>query len=265
MSNAGTGYLVAPTTGRGPGVLVLHSWWGLTPFFRETCDRLADEGFVALAPDLHGGRTADRPDEAEALLAAIDPNPTAALVLSSAATLRGLAVTPDAPIGVVGFSMGASWALWLSARAIDTVGAVVAFYGSQDIDFKGSQSAYLAAFRGARRVRGGRRDRVPRSDAPTGGPPRRVPSIPGHRALVLRVRPSACLRLGGRRARVAADDRLPTSPPRRLTSASGERRRRAAPAQRHPRRLRARRAPSALSSWRGRSCPSGLSPDRRCP
>jgi len=146
VSNAGTGYLVAPTTGRGPGVLVLHSWWGLTPFFRETCDRLADEGFVALAPDLHGGRTADKPDEAEALLAAIDPNPTAALVLSSAATLRGLAITPDAPIGVVGFSMGASWALWLSARAPDTVSAVVAFYGSQDIDFKGSQSAYLAHF-----------------------------------------------------------------------------------------------------------------------
>jgi carboxymethylenebutenolidase len=146
VSNAGTAYLVAPTEGSGPGVLVLHSWWGLTPFFRETCDRLADEGFVALAPDLHGGRTADKPDEAEALLAAIDPNPAAALVLSSAATLRGLAITPDAPIGVVGFSMGASWALWLSMRAIDTVSAVVAFYGSQDIDFNGSNAAYLAHF-----------------------------------------------------------------------------------------------------------------------
>ncbi len=144
VSNAGTGYLVAPTSGRGPGVLVLHSWWGLTPFFRDTCDRLADEGFVALAPDLHGGRIADRPDEAERLLAEIDPNPTAALVLSSAATLRGLAITPDAPIGAIGFSMGASWALWLSARAVDDVGAVVAFYGAQDVDFKDAQAAYLA-------------------------------------------------------------------------------------------------------------------------
>ncbi|HMK10913.1 MAG TPA: dienelactone hydrolase family protein [Acidimicrobiales bacterium] len=144
MTTAGTGYLVAPVSGSGPGVLVLHSWWGLTPFFRQTCDRFADEGFVALAPDLHGGRTADRPDEAEALLAEIDPNPTAALVLSSAATLRGLAITPDHPIGVVGFSMGASWALWLSARAVDVVGAVVAFYGAQRIDFEGSRASYLA-------------------------------------------------------------------------------------------------------------------------
>src|SRR5574338_462275 len=66
--SAGSGYVVAPDSGSGPGVLVLHAWWGLTPFFRTICDRLADEGFVALAPDLHGDdRTADTPDEAEAL------------------------------------------------------------------------------------------------------------------------------------------------------------------------------------------------------
>jgi carboxymethylenebutenolidase len=143
---AGTAYLVAPESGSGPGVLVLHAWWGLTPFFREVCDRLADAGFVALAPDLHGGQTADRPDEAEALLGDIDPNIVARLVLSSAATLRDLKLTPDAPIGVLGFSMGASWAMWLSARAPDTVGAVVNFYGSQDVDFIDSRAAYLGHF-----------------------------------------------------------------------------------------------------------------------
>jgi carboxymethylenebutenolidase len=125
---------------------VLHSWWGLTPFFRQVCDRLADAGFVALAPDLHGGATAERPDEAEALLAAVDPNVVARLVLSSAQTLRGLNITPDAPIAALGFSMGASWALWLSARAAETVKAVVAFYGSQNIDFIESRSAYLGHF-----------------------------------------------------------------------------------------------------------------------
>src|SRR5437868_1902127 len=82
-------------SGSGPGVLVLHSWWGLTPFFRQVCDRLADAGFVAMAPDLHGGVTADKPDEAEALLAAVDPNVVARLVLSSSQTLRGLNITPD--------------------------------------------------------------------------------------------------------------------------------------------------------------------------
>lgn len=146
MSAAGTAYVVAPPAGRGPGVLVLHSWWGLTPFFKDVCDRLADEGFVAIAPDLHGGQRADTPDEAEAILAAHDPNVGARLVLSSASTLCNLPITPDGPIGVIGFSMGASWGLWLSARAPDTVGAAVTFYGSQSIDFAGARSAYLGHF-----------------------------------------------------------------------------------------------------------------------
>ncbi len=145
---AGRAYLVAPDGDQaGPGVLVLHGWWGLTPFFRRVCDRLADAGFVALAPDLHGGdRTADTPDEAEALLASTDPNRTADLVLSSAATLRALDLTPDRPIGVVGFSMGGSWAMWLAARAPTSVAATTVFYGSQDVDFAAATSAFQGHF-----------------------------------------------------------------------------------------------------------------------
>ena len=146
MSTAGSAYVVAPGRGAGPGVLVLHAWWGLTPFFKRVCDRLADEGFVAMAPDLFGGVTAETPDEAERLLRDSDPNVGARLVLASAATLRNLPVTPDGPIGVVGFSMGASWGLWLSARSADSVAAAVAFYGSQDIDFAGARAAYLCHF-----------------------------------------------------------------------------------------------------------------------
>lgn len=146
MTQAGSAYVVAPKQGQGPGVLVIHSWWGLTQFFRDVCDRLADEGFVAMAPDLHEGRTTDRPDEAEAILRAADPNEGARLILASAAALRGLPATPDGPIGVVGFSMGASWGLWLSARAPESVAATVAFYGSQDVEMEESQAAYLGHF-----------------------------------------------------------------------------------------------------------------------
>ena len=143
---AGTAYLVAPDAGSGPGVLLLHSWWGLTPFFTSVADRLADEGFVVLAPDLTGGRLPASADEAQRLLDESDPNEGVALVTASAARLRSLRITPDGPIGVVGFSMGASWALWLSARAPELVGATVVFYGSQNIDFDGARSAYLGHF-----------------------------------------------------------------------------------------------------------------------
>lgn len=146
MATAGTAYLVAPDAGEGPGVLLLHAWWGLTPFFKSVADRLADEGFVVLAPDLMAGRIAETPDEAERLLAESDPNDGVALVRASALQLRNLRNTPSGPIGVIGFSMGASWALWLSARAPDLVAATVAFYGSQNIDFAGARSAYLGHF-----------------------------------------------------------------------------------------------------------------------
>ena len=135
--SAGTGYVVAPDSGHGPGILVLHSWWGLTPYFRTVCDRLADAGFVALAPDLHGGdQTAATPDEAEALLAATDPNQTAGLVVSSLTALARMPATSDGPVGVLGFSMGASWALWPATPSPDQVAAVSPYYASQALAFE---------------------------------------------------------------------------------------------------------------------------------
>jgi carboxymethylenebutenolidase len=50
-------------------VLVLHAWWGLNPFVKSVCDRLAQAGFVALAPDLYHGATASTIEEAKKLRA----------------------------------------------------------------------------------------------------------------------------------------------------------------------------------------------------
>ena len=64
------GYLATPDAGVGPetpGVVVLHAWWGLTEPFRQVCDRLAEAGFVALAPDLYRGKTTAVIAEADAL------------------------------------------------------------------------------------------------------------------------------------------------------------------------------------------------------
>src|SRR5579864_876897 len=65
-------YLAIPKNGRGPGVVVLHAWWGLTDVFKRFCDRLAGAGFVALAPDLYHGKTTVSVDEAQALGEACD-------------------------------------------------------------------------------------------------------------------------------------------------------------------------------------------------
>ena len=61
-----SGYLATPSSGRGPGVIVIQEWWGLVPHIKDVCDRFAREGFVALAPDLFHGKTASlqEPDQA---------------------------------------------------------------------------------------------------------------------------------------------------------------------------------------------------------
>ena len=69
-SNGGQahGYLALPPGGSGPGVIVIQEWWGLTDHIVGIVDRLAAEGFVALAPDLFGGRTTHDSDEAGELM-----------------------------------------------------------------------------------------------------------------------------------------------------------------------------------------------------
>ena len=52
------GYLATPEAGTGPGVIVVQEWWGLNPQIKRVCDRLATEGFTALAPDLYHGELA---------------------------------------------------------------------------------------------------------------------------------------------------------------------------------------------------------------
>ena len=139
---AGEAFLIDPKGGPGPGVLVLHSWWGLNPWTKEFCRRLAGLGFTVLAPDLFDGVQPMTEAEGEAVLGSVDPDELSGLVMSSAQALRAASADAEKPIAVVGFSMGASLALWLSARLTTEVGAVVSFYGAQSIDFDDATAVY---------------------------------------------------------------------------------------------------------------------------
>lgn len=137
-----TAYFVSPPDGPGPAVLLLHSWWGLTPFFRRLADRLAERGYTVLAPDLTQGETFSEAEEAQEFLAEIEADRLASLTLSGAQIVRDRSADPDGTIAVVGFSMGASLGLWASVRASDLVSKVVAFYGVQSVDFAGAAAEY---------------------------------------------------------------------------------------------------------------------------
>jgi carboxymethylenebutenolidase len=122
-------YLRLPESGSGPGVVVIQEWWGLTTHVASIVDRLADAGFVALAPDLYGGPTTH--DRAEAVeLAKSLPVERAAEDLAGAVDyLVGLPAVTSATVGAIGFCMGGDFVFALAARRPDLVSAAVPFYG----------------------------------------------------------------------------------------------------------------------------------------
>ncbi len=136
-------YLAVPEAG-GPGVLVLHAWWGLKPFFKQVCDRLADQGFTALAPDLYQGKTANTIEAAEALLKQRDAD------FMGAASAAGqdflLSHTKRGHIAVLGFSLGAAASLETAANSPDRVSSVVLFYGTYPVEFGKIKAKVLGHF-----------------------------------------------------------------------------------------------------------------------
>ncbi len=128
-SNGGTaeGYLALPARGSGPAVIVIQEWWGLDDHIRSIADRLAGEGFVAMAPDLYHGTVTHEPDEAQKLAMGLQMD-QAAQDINGAATYLGTRADLTGPgIGAVGFCMGGALAIWTATLA-PTVTAAVAFY-----------------------------------------------------------------------------------------------------------------------------------------
>lgn len=139
------GYEALPAGGQGPGVLLLHAWWGLNDYFKEVCDRLAGEGFVVVAPDLWGGVVATTVDEAQGLL---DQSDGAALFQAASDALAHLVAHPAVggrPVGAIGFSMGAAWAIYLTGVR-PALRAVTIFYGNGEGDLAAARAAFQGHF-----------------------------------------------------------------------------------------------------------------------
>ena len=142
------GYLALPPDGKGRGVLVLHAWWGLNDTIKAFCRRLAESGFVAFAPDLYHGKIADNIADAETLGSALDTNYLQAKAEIADATifLNERADQADRGLVVIGFSLGAYYALDLAATHPEHIRSVVLFYGTGDGDYSNSRAAYLGHF-----------------------------------------------------------------------------------------------------------------------
>jgi carboxymethylenebutenolidase len=139
-----SGYLATPD-GQGPGVVVIHAWWGLNAFVKDFCKRLAREGFLALAPDLYGGRVAKTESAARQLRSKMDRTFVSRALVSAVDFLGQHDSATGEAVGVVGFSLGAFFGLWLATQR-PKVSAVVTFYGDRQVDYAKTRAAYLAHF-----------------------------------------------------------------------------------------------------------------------
>lgn len=126
------GYLAVPAKTPAPGVIVVQEWWGLVPQIKRVCDRLAEEGFVALAPDLYHGEIAEHTemDKAAQLMSALPPDRAARDMSGAIDFLLAHDAVTSTKAGVIGFCMGGMLAFVIAAQAGERVGAVVPFYGA---------------------------------------------------------------------------------------------------------------------------------------
>ena len=112
-----------------PAIIVIHEWWGLNDNVRKMADRLAGEGYIVLAVDLYGGRTADTPGGArELMLNVVENTATAEENLRSAHDF--LVGTAGAPaVASLGWCFGGGWSLNAARLLGEDLDAAVIYYG----------------------------------------------------------------------------------------------------------------------------------------
>ena len=142
------GFMALPEGGQGPGVIVLQEWWGLVPHIEDVCRRFAEEGFIALAPDLYQGRTTRSPDDAGKLMMALDIDRTEQELSGAVKFLKAAPGLTSSGVGVVGFCMGGQLALYAACKNPDIL-ACVNYYGIHPHvkpDFKSMHAPVLGFF-----------------------------------------------------------------------------------------------------------------------
>jgi dienelactone hydrolase len=119
-------------SGKRPGVLVVHEWWGLNDYARQRAQQLAKMGYVAFALDMYGkGKLAKHPQEAGQMAGAVRANQKdwRLRALAGLDVLKSQAQCDATRIGAIGYCFGGSTVLQLAYTGADVKG-VVTFHGA---------------------------------------------------------------------------------------------------------------------------------------
>ncbi|MEO0534828.1 MAG: dienelactone hydrolase family protein [Cyanobacteria bacterium P01_A01_bin.123] len=130
------GYLARPQGASGdlPGLIVIHEWWGLNDNIEKMTERLAGEGYTALAVDLYGGEVAEAPDAARSLVQGVSADAAKAEDnLLQAFSYLEMEQGAEA-IGSIGWCFGGGWSLNTALLLPDELDAAVIYYGRLETD-----------------------------------------------------------------------------------------------------------------------------------
>ncbi len=129
-----SGYVARPEGAPRAGLIVIHEWWGLNDNIREMARRFAAEGYLALAVDLYGGRSAATPEEARALMSETMASPETAMANLRAAYEWLDTHSGNGRVGSIGWCFGGGMSLRTALMFPDALDAAVIYYGHLETD-----------------------------------------------------------------------------------------------------------------------------------
>jgi carboxymethylenebutenolidase len=125
-----SGYLALPESpGRHPALVIIQEWWGLNDWIKEQARRFAEQGYVALAPDLYRGQVTTDPGEAHQFLQNMPPERALRDLRAAFDTLASRGDVNKDKIGSVGWCMGGGLSIRLAQKE-PKLAACVVYYGS---------------------------------------------------------------------------------------------------------------------------------------
>lgn len=124
-----TGYLAKPADSQSdaPGIIVIHEWWGLNENIRNMTDKLAGEGYAALAVDLYNGKVAESPDSAGTYAGSVNDDEAVDNLTQAYNYLSEQEGAQN--IGVIGWCFGGAWSLQTALAHPKKIDATVIYYG----------------------------------------------------------------------------------------------------------------------------------------
>lgn len=146
----GRAYLSIPSgaTPPMPAVIVIHEWWGLNDHVKHWSDRLAADGYAALAVDLFGGKVATTPDSASAFTKAVVETDALRMLAAADSFLASDPRTRAERRGSIGWCFGGGWSLQAALHEKD-LDACVIYYGrlvTSAEDLRGLRTPILGHF-----------------------------------------------------------------------------------------------------------------------